>query len=129
MTCVLATDEIDDGYQGGCRLGEPNQLAGGGYVGLQIASRKPWFFAFYVGVRYQLTVASEIPLTHWLQYGVGFQFYFTRSQRVFVTHEFGLGHFRNSQDVSWGFYNMISVGVRYGKASRQPPPPPPRQRP
>lgn len=116
---IKATGSDGDEYRGGCQNGAPGRLAGGGYVGLQIASRLRWWFALYAGARYQLTGAREILLTHWLLYGVGLQFDFTRSRLVYMTYEAGFGHFRNRLDVSWGFYSTVSVGFRYGKASRR----------
>ncbi len=126
---VVATGEERDDYLGGCRNQAPGRLAGGGYVGLHFGVRfSPWI-AVYTAVRYQLTGATEIPLTHWIQYGGGIQADFPRNRMIFMTAEGGFGHFRNRLNVDIGFYTMGSIGVRFGKASRQPPRPRPRQKP
>ncbi len=110
---MKATGEEEDSYHGGCRPGSPGRPAGGGYVGQQLGLRVHWVFAVYAAARYQLTGARALPLTHWLQYGLGFQFDFPRNQRAFIAIETGAAHFLNHQDHGWGFYTMASIGIRY----------------
>jgi hypothetical protein len=97
---------------GGCGSGGTGSLAGGGYLGVDIALQLARNFGMFENSRLQVTTARSLPTTFWGAHSFGIQL----GTYLVWALEAGPAYFANEADHRVGFFGFASLAYRWGIA-------------
>jgi hypothetical protein len=95
---------------GGCGSGATGSLAGGGYLGVDLAIQPGRYVGLFINNRFQVTAARFLPTTFWGAHSFGIQF----GSVVAFAVEVGPAYLYNAEDSRVGFFGFASLAIRWG---------------
>lgn len=94
---------------GGCGSPTIGNVAGGGYIGLDLGAQFFRVFGVYFNNRYQVATARAVPTTQWGQHLLGLQF----GHDLVLNVEGGVAHFANDEHRLTGGMATVSLAWRW----------------